>query len=78
MSEYSKGKCMTTCPNMKNASDTIREYQLIEFALNAKITELTSCLSEAVDLMEDVITGDYKPDSFTTQPWRAALKQEGE
>ena len=40
------------------------------------IEELTSCLREAVDLMEDVMTGAYKPDSFTTQPWRTALTQE--
>ena len=38
-----------------------------------RIEQLQSLLSEAVDLMEGVRTGDYKPDSFTTQPWRAAL-----
>lgn len=37
------------------------------------IDELESCLGEAVDLMEDVIKGEYTPDSFTTQPWRKAL-----
>ena len=45
-------------------------------ALEAKVEELTECLTEAVDLMEDIREGEYKPDSFTTQPWRAALKQE--
>ena len=52
--------------------------EVIETLENAqkRIEELISCLSEAVDLTEDVIAGDYKPDSFTTQPWRAALKQE--
>lgn len=38
-----------------------------------EVVEIRKCLSEAIDLMEDVITGDYKPDSFTTQPWKNAL-----
>ncbi|MBT8438907.1 MAG: hypothetical protein KJO91_04205 [Gammaproteobacteria bacterium] len=33
---------------------------------------LDAALAEAIDLMEDTITGDYKPDSFTTQPWKKA------
>ena len=40
------------------------------------IEELESCLREAITLMEDVRTGEYKPDSFTTQPWRKALFEE--
>ena len=35
--------------------------------------EIESCLGEAIDLMEDIIKGEYVPDSFTTQPWRKAL-----
>ena len=38
--------------------------------LAAENRALRECLSEAVDLAED---HDYKPDSFTTQPWRLAL-----
>jgi len=38
--------------------------------------ELKSCLSEAIDLMEDVRSGDYKPDYFTTQPWKRVLESE--
>ena len=34
---------------------------------------LESCLSEAIDLVEDIVKGDYTPDSFTTQPWRKAI-----
>lgn len=37
---------------------------------------IRECLEEAVDLMEDVLAGNYKPDSFTTQPWRSALSKE--
>jgi hypothetical protein len=37
---------------------------------------LEELLQEAIDLMEDIRDGIYEPDSFTTQPWRAALKQE--
>jgi hypothetical protein len=41
--------------------------------LQANNERLRSALSELVDLMEDVRTGDYKPDSFTCQPARVAL-----
>lgn len=43
-------------------------------AKDKRIAELEELLSEAVDLMEDVRTGDYTPDSFTTQPWKKALE----
>ena len=42
------------------------------------IQELEECLSEAVDLMEDVRIGAYKPDSVTTQPWKRALSENAE
>ena len=32
-------------------------------------------LMELADLMDDVVSGDYKPDSFTTQPARALLRR---
>ena len=35
---------------------------------------LIAAAEELVDLMEDVRTGDYIPDSFTTQPMRMAIK----
>jgi len=35
--------------------------------------EVAECLSEAIELMEAVREGEYKPDSVTTQPWRNAL-----
>lgn len=37
------------------------------------MSEIRDCLAEAIDLMEGVLEGTYKPDSFTTQPWRQAL-----
>ena len=69
MLKYKSGNTPCAVPIDKLAADRIEQLQ-------AQVEELTSCLSEAVDLTEDVIAGDYKPDSFTTQPWRAALKQE--
>jgi hypothetical protein len=35
--------------------------------------QLRAALSELTDLMQGVIDGDYRPDSFTLQPARAAL-----
>lgn len=37
--------------------------------------EIKECLQEAIDLMEAVIAGEYKPDSFTTQPWKNAISE---
>jgi len=39
--------------------------------------ELREVLLELCDLMDGVINGDYKPDSFTLQPARAALAKYG-
>ena len=36
-------------------------------------TKLRAALEELTDLMQGVIEGDYKPDSFTLQPAREAL-----
>lgn len=47
------------------------EWKMDEFIRQAK--ELEECLSEAVDLMEDIRVGAYKPDSVTTQPWKRIL-----
>ena len=35
--------------------------------------EVIDAALELADLMEDVCSGDYTPDSFTTQPMRQAL-----
>jgi len=45
-------------------------------AAQAEIAKLRAALSELADLMDDVRTGEYAPDSFTTQPARAALAQD--
>lgn len=59
---------------LKESYNGIEAYKSdVNQRLNKKVAELEGCLKEAVDLMEDVITGDYRPDSFTTQPWRTAL-----
>ena len=44
-------------------------------AQRERIERLENVLSELADLVDDVRTGDYKPDSYTTQPARAALME---
>lgn len=39
----------------------------------AQLSEATELLAELADLMEDTITRDYTPDSFTAQPARTFL-----
>lgn len=41
--------------------------------LIAAAPELLDCLEELVNLIEAMKDGDYKPDSFTTQPARNAI-----
>jgi hypothetical protein len=45
-------------------------------AAQAEIAKLRSALAELMGLMDAVCDGDYTPDSFTTQPARAALAQD--
>ena len=58
------------------------DIHVIEYSaylqLQTKLERAVDVLSELADLMDDVRTGDYKPDSFTTQPAREALKDIGE
>lgn len=49
------------------ANDTVKRQ-------NGQIKALADALRELRDLMEDVRLGNYKPDSFTTQPADAALR----
>jgi hypothetical protein len=42
-------------------------------ALADEVERLREALAELADLMDDVCDGKYQPDSFTTQPARAAL-----
>lgn len=50
---------------------------------NARLIAASPCLLEAleelVDLFDGLVSGEYQPDSFTTQPARAAIaKAKGE
>lgn len=49
----------------RNAREIVR--------LEVENERLRALLVELADLMDDVCEGHYKPDSFTTQPARAAL-----
>lgn len=49
------------------------DFDLFDVAAD-EIERLRAALGELADLMEDTVAGRYKPDSFTTQPARAALE----
>lgn len=54
-----------------------------EMHANARLIAASPCLLEAleelVDLFDGLVSGEYQPDSFTTQPARAAIaKAKGE
>ena len=38
-----------------------------------EVEALADALSELADLMDDIVAGEYTPDTFTTQPAHAAL-----
>jgi len=42
-------------------------------SLTDEVVRLREALDELADLMDDVVAGNYTPDSFTTQPARRAL-----
>ena len=46
----------------------------LNYILSNDSKELASCLAEAVDIIEGIRMGSYKPDCMTTQPWLRALK----
>lgn len=50
-----------------SGGDHFKEEQLANAKLISTAPELLEALQELIDLMESIIEGDYKPDSFTTQ-----------
>jgi len=42
---------------------------------DAAVKELVEAAKELSDLVRDIMTGDYKPDSFTLQPIEQAIKK---
>lgn len=54
--------------------DILREAAAEITRLRERVAELEDVLLELSDLMDGVIEGDYKPDSFTTQPARSVLR----
>jgi hypothetical protein len=63
---YTTGRVLIDIHNAADALD----------AAQAEIAKLRSALAELMGLMDAVCDGDYTPDSFTTQPARAALAQD--
>lgn len=53
----------------------IEETEKEGASFSGRERKIEECLREAIDLVEDIRAGGYKPDSFTTQPWRAALRE---
>lgn len=54
-------------------SQTCEEQALELEHLRSINAELLAALQELADLMDGIIDGSYRPDSFTTQPARAAI-----
>lgn len=62
--------------------DMTRDYYWSKVDARCKELEsqnqmLLEALKELADLMEDTVKGMYTPDSFTTQPARAAIEKAG-
>ena len=60
--------CDSADPDPYVDSSDVTQYIRVD-----KLNNLIAAAEEMLDLMEDVRTGNYVPDSFTTQPLRIAL-----
>lgn len=56
-----------------NADGGYGEQQQANAQLIVAAPDLLAALEELADLVDDIVWGNYKPDSFTTQPARAAI-----
>jgi antitoxin component of MazEF toxin-antitoxin module len=65
---YLTGKCALGLPD-----EQAIEIQKANECLIAAAPELYEALEELANLMNDVRSGNYRPDSFTTQPAEFAL-----
>jgi len=64
--------------NEKTLTTWIRMEQKLQnenTKLKERVKEFESITKELVVLMDDVYNGDYKPDSFTTQPAKQLLNK---
>jgi len=71
--------CFLITPSRYTGQDERYEKEMEEYKANAKLIaaapELLNTLMELRNLMQDVIDGEYKPDSFTLQSADNAIKK---
>jgi len=61
--------------DLRHSVDSVHYMLVLARSLERANAELVGALEELCELMDAVRDGSYKPDSFTTQPARAALSR---